>query len=424
MWSIPAEKTVFRIYDLLWKAAIPLLRKNDRLAEGFAQRTLEQPNLAGADLWIQSASAGEAYLAWELLKRISTGEALRITLTTNTRQGMEILHRAANDHEITQKRLRIQVAFFPFDRPAILRKAIHLIRPRVMVLLETELWPGLLHRLKLSKCRVLIVNGRITRKSLARYLIWPSLWHSLRPDRILAISNEDAARFTRLFGKGSISVMSNIKFDRLDREDPAFPAENTLDSFLPPLSNFLILGSVRQEEEKQVVKIISKIHHEQPEAVIGLFPRHMHRIAHWQKHLQHSNVPWQLRSNIKTQIMSGSVILWNTFGELGIAYTRADTAFVGGSLAPLGGQNFLEPLTSGITPVIGPFWDNFKWVGKEIIDSGIVRQAATWKEVAEILIAAIMNPKPRDAVRERATAYIRARQGGTETACRLIAEYL
>ncbi len=424
MPNIPVKKTVFRMYDLLWKAAIPVLRKNNRLAEGFVQRTLERPNLMAADLWIQSASAGEAYLAWELLKRISTGKTLKVMLTTTTRQGIEILHQAIKDDEIAHKRIMMRAAYFPFDRPAIMQKAVHLIRPRVMVLLESELWPGLLNELKQSGCRVMIINGRLTRKSLSRYLVWPSLWYYLRPDNILAISDEDADRFARLFGGGSVSVMSNIKFDRLDSGDHLFPAENTLDPFLPPRSNFLVLGSVRQEEEKDVVNIISAIHHRRPETVIGLFPRHMHRITHWRKMLQRLGVPWGLRSDIKTQIPDGAVILWDVFGELDLAYAQASAAFVGGTLAPLGGQNFLEPLISGITPVIGPFWDNFKWVGKEILDLGIVHQAVSWKEVAEILIAAIMNPQPRETVRQQAGAYIKKRQGGTDIACRLIGEYL
>jgi 3-deoxy-D-manno-octulosonic-acid transferase len=424
MPNIPVKKIILPLYDLLWKVAIPVLRKNNRLADGFAERILERPHLMKADLWIQSASAGEAYLAWELLKQISDDEGLRILLTTNTLQGMEILHKVTSDREITSKKLEIRTAYFPFDRPTIIQKAVHLIQPRAMVLLETELWPGLLSRLKTFGCRVLIINGRLTAKSLSRYLVWPSLWYQLRPDRILAISDEDAHRFSRLFGNKTVSVMSNIKFDRLDSGDHALADENVLQTFLPPRNNFMVLGSVRQEEENGVAKIISEVHQRRSEAVIGLFPRHLHRIAHWQKILQRMGIPWRLRSAPETQTLSGSVILWDVFGELGLAYKQAAAAFVGGSLAPLGGQNFLEPLISGVTPVIGPFWDNFKWVGKEIIDSGMVRQAVSWKEVAEILIASIMNPQPQEMVRQQAKAYIKNRQGGTAKACEVIEDYL
>jgi 3-deoxy-D-manno-octulosonic-acid transferase len=289
-----------------------------------------------------------------------------------------------------------------------------------MVLLETELWPGLLSGLRKFGCSILIINGRLNPKNLKRYLIWPSLWYHLRPDRILAISNEDADRFSRLFGDEDVNVMSNIKFDRLDSRNQVSPEENALQTFLPPRDNFLVLGSVRQEEENDVAKIISEIHRRRPETVIGLFPRHLHRIAHWQKMLQRLGIPWCLRSGVKMKNRYGSVIIWDVFGELGLAYEQTGAAFVGGSLAPLGGQNFLEPLINGIQPVIGPFWDNFKWVGQEIIESGMVHQAGSWKEVAEILIASIMNPQPRETVKQQARAYIKDRQGGTAKACRLI----
>jgi len=412
------------MYDFLWAAALPLLRKHGRLVEGFSQRTLDATDLSNADLWIQSASAGEAYLAWEILKRLSCAAPLKIVLTTNTRQGVDILLQAAQDPRSGCNQLALQVAYFPFDRPAIMQKAVHRIQPRLMVLLESELWPALLFQLKQTACRVLIVNGRITHKSLSRYRIFPSLWRRLCPDKILAISQDDAVRFARLFGSSSVGIMPNIKFDRIGESGPASFGENPLDPILPSGKIFMILGSIRQEEEPATANIIKDILLRCPETVIGLFPRHMHRIDHWQQALTRLAIPWKLRSNLTEPVADGSVILWDVFGELNLAYPKSAAAFVGGSLAPLGGQNFLEPLIHGITPVIGPFWDNFSWVGKEIIDSGIVHQAASWKEVADFLIDDIMNPLEKEAVSQKALAYIGARRGGTDLACRVIEEYL
>jgi 3-deoxy-D-manno-octulosonic-acid transferase len=218
--------------------------------------------------------------------------------------------------------------------------------------------------------------------------------------------------------------MSNIKFERLGSGDPALGRRNSLQAFLPPGREFLVLGSVRRKEETDVSGIISEIRQRRPETIIGLFPRHLHRIPHWQRILRQKAIPWLLRSEIQQAPQDGSVILWDVFGELGDAYFRAAAAFVGGSLAPLGGQNFLEPLVSGVSPVIGPYWDNFKWVGQEVIAPDLVRQAANWKEVAEMLIEAIMEAPPREAVKRRAAAYIRTRQGGAEDASRLIETYL
>jgi 3-deoxy-D-manno-octulosonic-acid transferase len=120
----------------------------------------------------------------------------------------------------------------------------------------------------------------------------------------------------------------------------------------------------------------------------------------------------------------GSVVLWDRFGELGAAYGLAKAAFVGGSLRPLGGQNFLEPLSAGVMPVIGPHWTNFAWVGQEIVDEGLIRVAATPAEVAELMAQALARPADRAGVRRKADKYLSERSGGTLQACQLIMEQL
>jgi 3-deoxy-D-manno-octulosonic-acid transferase len=118
------------------------------------------------------------------------------------------------------------------------------------------------------------------------------------------------------------------------------------------------------------------------------------------------------------------VILWDTFGELPLAYELSRAAFVGGSLAPLGGQNFLEALACGGVPVIGPSWENFSWVGQEIVEQGLVRNASNWKEVADILVETIERSPSHESVREASLRYIKGHRGGTEKACQAIVEFL
>ena len=112
-------------------------------------------------------------------------------------------------------------SFFPFDRPSIMEAAAANIHPRVMVLLETEIWPGLLAALKKNESKILIVNGRLTPKSLGQYMRWRKFLQHLCPDKILAISKADADRFGMLFGNDKVGVMHNIKFDRLNPETKA-----------------------------------------------------------------------------------------------------------------------------------------------------------------------------------------------------------
>jgi 3-deoxy-D-manno-octulosonic-acid transferase len=293
-----------------------------------------------------------------------------------------------------------------------------------MVLLESEMWPGLLAALKKSGCKTLIVNGRIRSKSLSRYLKWPALWRAITPHKILAISEDDARRFADLFGKEHVAVMPNIKFDRFDSRDTHTLKQNPLDKILPDGIPFIVLGSIRQEEELLLEKIIKGICQKKSGLIIGLFPRHLHRIDFWQATLDTLGLTWVLRSRINQNLNDGTVILWDTFGELSEAYALAHAAFVGGSLAPLGGQNFLEPLTHGVVPVIGPSWENFAWVGPQIVKAGLVRVAQDWKGVVELLLSDVNRPLDLDSVRRKALKYIQDRQGGTSQAAALIAETL
>ena len=420
----PVEKAAFAIYELLWRISLPALRRNRRLAVGFENRLLKQALEKHAHLWIQAASAGEAYLTWELLKKLSHRQRLSAVLTTNTLQGKEILDKAVETINSKHTRLDAQVAYFPFDMPSVMEKAVRRVNPRIMVLLETEIWPGLLRALRQHACPTVIVNGRITEKSLSRYNIWPAFWRSIRPDHILAISDEDANRFAALFGKWGVATVPNKKFDRVQETDAAGNASAALHAIVKPGTDFAVLGSVRQEEEADMENILIALNRRRQDAVIGLFPRHLHRVPHWQNALDRSGLPWGQRSVMNKPAKAGQVVLWDVFGELGMAYQYASTAFVGGSLAPLGGQNFLEPLMAGLKPVIGPHWQNFVWIGTQIVDQGLVHQADSWQDVARLLSDEIACPADKEIIRQRGAAYIRRRQGGTQQACELIRRYL
>ncbi|MDP3427721.1 MAG: 3-deoxy-D-manno-octulosonic acid transferase, partial [Humidesulfovibrio sp.] len=247
----------------------------------------------------------------------------------------------------------------------------------------------------------------------------------------------DAARFGQVFGtpRGTARVgrMSNIKFDRLhfDAEPAAGQARPEFARLLPEGSPFVILGSVRKEEEQDVLKLILGLREARPKAVIGLFPRHMRRVCVWERLLNEAGVSFALRSG--NQIAEpGQVLLWDEFGELSQAFSLACGAFVGGSLADLGGQNFLEPLAHGCTAVTGPSWSNFAWVGQEIFDTGLVRQVQDWRGALAELDALAGQAQnrlenrmaDRAEIQARAAAYASTRRGGAAAACLAVAERL
>jgi len=412
-------KFAFFKYGLIWRMVMPFLRLNSRLADGYDQRTLKKEMPSKADIWIQAASAGEAYLAEEIVNRFESRKPLRILLTSGTRQGVDILSRTVNALS-GKNSISCRVSFFPFDSPFVMEKAVKNISPKVMVLLESEMWPGHLSTLKKYGCRTVVINGRMTEKSLKKYLLWKSFWNSIKPDMIYAISKEDAGRFGKLFGSEMVEVMPNIKFDRFGGKETDSISENPLEKIITGDTPFTVLGSVREEEEPLVEKIILDITKRKPETVIGLFPRHIHRIKHWSDALDRMSIKWALRTNTAKPAVKGSVILWDTFGELVHAYKYAGAAFVGGSLAPLGGQNFLEALNCGVIPVTGPFWDNFSWVGSEILNEGLLRVAENWQGVSDALVEIIEYPPSRDKVISEAGKYMKSRQGGAAFTCRII----
>ena len=148
------HKVALSLYNLVWSLAIPAFRWNERLAVGFEERTLQHMMLTRADVWIQAASAGESYLAQAILKELKPVTPVSLLLTSNTSQGLEILNRAIVDLTPNSRGVSARSAFCPFDKPSIMETAVQTIQPRVMVLLESEIWPGLLASLKKYKSKI------------------------------------------------------------------------------------------------------------------------------------------------------------------------------------------------------------------------------------------------------------------------------
>lgn len=410
-------------YDGLWCCAMPLLGRNPRLREGLDQRLGRRLPEGPFDLWIQAASAGEAYLAQLLLDHVASNIPRRILITSNTRQGKDLIDAAIEHHRASTTANRMVSAFFPFDRPSLMRQVLSTLKPRLVVLLETEIWPGLLSVVKADQIPVIILNGRMQAKSLRHYRIWPRLWQALAPDRILAVSAEDAERYARLFGRQRVSIMSNMKFDRI-RTASAGSGPNPVAKLVSPNTSLVVLGSVRREEEDAVARMIRRLRHRCHGVTIGLFPRHMHRIAAWQQRLAAAGIPYRLRSETRSAVEPGTVLLWDVFGELTRAYAIADAAFVGGSLAPLGGQNFLEPLSCGVIPTIGPSRETFQWVGEGLFHEQLVRVAQDEHQAADFLLATLDSPTPRTQVQQALDHYVAARRGGTAAAAALVERFL
>ncbi|MDR2604888.1 MAG: hypothetical protein LBC55_06010 [Desulfovibrio sp.] len=546
---------LFGLYGALWRAAAPLLARRSRLRGDFnLRRHPEQgpfaalrdiPVAPGRDrplrLWIQAASAGEARLARALLPALERAAAehprfaarpMHVLVCTCTRQGLDILDDMKHTHGPRPERparLRLLSSLMPSDRPDIIRKAVRQAAPDAVILLETELWPGLLRAAADAGIPVLMLNARMSKKSARAYGIMRSFWRTLAPDRIAAVSAEDARRFAELFGNPAhISVLPNIKFDlACPAEENSPPQETQIGKhvrgalcpalsacaptpreiqaegyagngpFRPAPGNAetrpaaalfptengpaLLFASVREEEEDMLLPLVRALYDEEIQgrhAAIIIAPRHMHRVAAWEDGLRAAGLPVQrvsgrtertseeqgmprtLPADADARFASGPtvrdagrqtdagqtdrrpVLLLDVFGKLQAAYGAVDAAFVGGSLAPLGGQNFLEAAGAGVPTLVGPHLDNFLWVGEDVFDAGLVRRVKDAGELREALsavltkqVAELYGPGRTGSVAEaraeaaaerrvRFRALIGPKSGGALHSARFALEYL
>jgi 3-deoxy-D-manno-octulosonic-acid transferase len=404
-------------YNMLWAAALPFLRRHPRLARTFAQRT-DPSHLNPADVWIQAASAGEALLAACLVQHFSPDRPVRILITTTTDQGMEILCSELEKKPVSAK-VSISVAWFPFDIPSVAARAVEVVNPQVMVLVETELWPALLHFLNRRHTRVVVVNGRMSVKSRRGYKMTQCVWSNIGLHQILAVSDPDAGRFREVFDGARVSVMPNIKFETLTPEAPEIPTSVSTDIFPCPWP-VSVFASIRRQEETQVLKMIHTLLHQFPGQVMAIFPRHMHRLGFWKRRLKKTGAKVYLRSELASPPAEPGIILWDRFGEMRHVFRYAHAVFMGGSLKPLGGQNFLEPLLQGPPVVTGPFWDDFFWVGKKVFDTGLVQRKKDWQSAAHAMVSFLKHPEDRTLRQKKAQAYVAARSGGADMACQSI----
>lgn len=402
-----ARRAFTALYTLLWCAAGPFLFLSPRMRQGWRQRLgLGRPG--PCDVWIQGASAGECAMVASLVGQIPD---TRVLATTCTSQGLGVLEKTGTPG--------LQARMLPLDLPWLMGRTLDQAGPKVVVLLETEIWPGLLMACATRGIPVVVANGRMTARSLAGYLFLHPLLSHCAPAAVGAIATADARRFGLVFGPERVSVTGNIKFDRALDAPFLERAENPLAPLIPEDRPFLVLGSVREQEEGAALELVRMLLAGDPHCVVGLFPRHMHRLQSWQGLLTVAGIPWTRRSTLQGPAGPG-VVLWDAFGELAPAYALARRAFVGGSLARLGGQNFLEPLAQGVPPCVGPHTRNFDWVGGEIFESLVLRSP----DVAELARTLLSPAPPRAEVRGAALDYVRARQGASAASARLIVPFL
>jgi 3-deoxy-D-manno-octulosonic-acid transferase len=343
-----------------------LLSGNHRrgLPERFGFLRLNKPYTPGQfRIWLHAASVGEVQAAKALLPALKARfpEAVFL-ISTMTEQGRSMA-RSQLDADM--------VCFLaPLDLPLTVRRAIRRVKPDLYICLETELWPNLLLQLRIAKCRLVLLNGRISERSFNRYLMISGFMNEVLAcfDRISAISSKDAERFAALgAAPHKIKIHGNVKYDRELPE--AGQIRNHYQQLLGLKSEqpVLMAGSTHPGEEQILLDVYHELKTRWPDITLVIAPRHLQRLADVEQLLEKSGVRFDRLSDISHRKRRHAIVLANTMGELANLYAIATYIFVGGSLVDYGGHNIMEAAAWGKPVFYGPYLSDFS-DAKELLE--------------------------------------------------------
>src|ERR1700761_5909360 len=370
----------------------------DRLREGDTRKTI----------WVHAVSVGEVLAASRLVNELSAcAPQYRVLLSTTTRTGQRLAReRTGATHAF----------YFPLDFPWIVRRYLRVLDPVLLVLVETELWPNLLTACRQANIPVAVVNGRISDRSLPRYMRLRKLWTKILSgvSIVLAQSQEDVKRLKAIGAPaGRVSFAGNLKFDVRSAE-PA-PITTTLREKLPAGTRVLVCGSTLEGEEEILLDAFQRLLKTIPDCVMILAPRHPERFGRVAQLLKNRNQQSVRRSNWMkrpAKIKPGTVILLDSIGELASVYALASVAFVGGSLVPAGGHNPLEPAQFAVPVVMGNHYANFRAIIDTLLQAEAVK-LVTAETLVPMLENLLTDREAADALGVRALEVFHHESGAT-----------
>jgi tetraacyldisaccharide 4'-kinase len=365
-----------------------------------------------------------------LIRRLKTDQPLiPIYLSTSTVAGRKAaLHQAAD--------LVNGIFYAPVDYASCVRRVLRTIRPALLVVLETEIWPNLYFETKRSGACLALINGRISDRAWPRYQRWKTWFRPVLqlPDLILTQSSKDQRRYAELGAPpGTLAVAPNLKYDAALSAAPlqlaTFGAQHVwiaASTVGPNERGSTIRHSV--DEDELVLAAFESLSREFPKLLLILAPRQPARFDAVARKLEHKKIQFLRRTDLKSNsaltLALPGVLLLDTMGELPGIYRMADVTFVGGSLAPRGGHNILEPAAVGSPIIIGPHMQNFESITQDFIEAGALLQIHGQEELAPAVRALLQN---RDRSRElgaKALELVASRRGNaSQIAGRLLLLY-
>lgn len=404
------------LYTTLWYLILPALFLrlwlHGRLSPAYRQRWLERVargyrwSLDGC-VWIHAVSVGETLAAAPMISALlARYPNTPLLVTTTTPTGADQVQRLFGD--------RIYHVYWPWDVPTVLRRFLHQFQPRLVLLLETELWPNLVAEARRRDIPVLLANGRLSQRSHRGYRLFRRLMQPMLSEfAALAVQTaEEAARFVDLGARAErMHVTGNLKFDvALDAQ-----LRVTAEALRQQLGQrpVWIAASTHPGEDEIVLAAHRRVREQQADALLVLVPRHQERFAQVAADVAAAGLSLARRSYGESPA-AVAVYLGDSMGELLMLYGLADVAFVGGSLVSVGGHNLLEPALWQLPIVTGPVLHNFTRVAALLDEADAHRVVSSAAELAAEVSQLFGDAGLRRQMGARAAAVVAAHRGALQ----------
>jgi 3-deoxy-D-manno-octulosonic-acid transferase len=393
--------------------------------QGMAERLGFGRALFAPSIWLHGVSLGEISAAAPLVRALRLRfPDTTLVVTTATPAGRA---RAAALFESDA-----DIRFLPYDTPGAVRRFLARTRPRAAIIMETELWPNLLHECERSGIPVLLASARLSSSSVSRYRRFGGLFAGVFTKNLVvaAQSAEDVERFKSIGAAAEQTlVVGNVKFD-VEVDAGSVHAGRALRVALAGARPVWIAGSTHAGEEEQLLDAHSSLLLSIPNAVLLLVPRHKDRFAAVAELLSRRDVRFARRSRMASGEEAPRlpdetpVLLVDTVGELATLYASADVAFVGGSLAAVGGHNLLEPAALGLPVLTGPSYFNGKEIAQLLLARGAALEVTSAQDLAATLQRLLAAPQLREQIGISGKEIIAANRGSVARLLGLIEPWL
>jgi 3-deoxy-D-manno-octulosonic-acid transferase len=361
--------------------------------------------LAAPSLWLHAVSVGEVSAAAALVRALRASHPdIPFVLTTATPTGRA--------QAATLFGADVEVRFLPYDTAGSVRRFLARIRPRAAIIMETELWPNLLLECGRRGVPVLFASARLAARSVPRYRRFGTLFsEGLRNAWVAAQSTADADRFIGLGADPARTlVVGNVKFDMRPGEAVADNGRELRRHYLGARPVWTA-GSTHEGEEDIVLDAHTVLERAVRGALLVLVPRHPQRFEGVAALLERRGVVFDRRCRSETVRPEAQVLLLDTMGELQDFYAASDTAFVGGSLVPVGGHNLLEPAALGVPVITGPHTQNGPEIARLLIEAGGALEVADAAALADAAGRLLTDPALRERMGESARRFVETHRG-------------